>query len=121
MTTSRRTRCKREERHQRTRGDRASIGHALRGASSPAPSAATDNKVEDDDGDGAMDDDVNDNGNGATDDDVDDDDGDPTTDGDRTTDDDVDNDGYGTTDDGIDRHDGRSPLSGRVRRLRDKR
>ncbi len=37
-----------------------------------------------------MDDDVNDYGDSATDDDVDDDDGNPLTDGDRTTDDDVD-------------------------------
>ena len=74
----------------------------MRGASLSAPSAAMDDKVDDDDGDGAMDDDVDDDGDGATDDEVDDDDGDPTTDGDRTTDDDVDDDGYGTTDDDID-------------------
>ncbi len=72
----------------------------MRGALSSGPSAATDDKVEDDDGNGAMDDDVNDDGDGAT--DVDDDDGDPTTDSDRTTDDDVNDDGYGTTDDDID-------------------
>ncbi len=78
-----------------------SRGCTLRGASSSAPSAATDNKVEDNDGDSAMDDDVDDNADGATDDDVDDDNGDPTTDGDRTTDNNVDDDGYGTTDDDI--------------------
>jgi hypothetical protein len=67
-----------------------------------APSAATEDKVDNDDGNGAMDDDVGNDGDGGMDDDVDDDDGDPTTDGDRTTDDDVDDDGYGTTDDDID-------------------
>jgi hypothetical protein len=85
----------------------------------------TDNKFDDNNGNGAMDHDtnndcdgatgdnnndeynatdgdINNDGNGATDDNVDDVDGNRTTDGDRTMDDDVDNNGYGTTNNNID-------------------
>ena len=87
--------------------------------------SATNDKIDNDDGNGTIDDDigdgcngmtgnndndsnnatdndVDDDGNGATDNYVDDDDGNRRMDGNRTTDDDVNNDGYGTREDNID-------------------
>ena len=110
------------ESHLQLAGEEHARYYSVAASSLSAPSVATDDKVEDDDGNGTMDDNINDDcdsatgndddedamddnvdddGNGATDNDVNDDDGDRTTDCDRTTDDDVDDDDHGLTDDDI--------------------
>ena len=110
------------ESHLQLVGEEHARYYSAAALSLSAPSATTDDKVDDNDGNGAMDDninndcdcatgndnnedamndDVDDDGDGATDDYVDNDNGNRTTGDDRTTDDDVDDNGYGAADDDI--------------------